>query len=275
MGRCFLGNHTAVGERTVEKGTVTVGQFAACFRHFVGKEHPAGLVLLTAEAAEQLFFLHPLRLLSNHLPRFHQTGQLPGGIGRTGGGQQPGFQTRAGLLVLLIQPVGCGAVAEDGFNGGMVQNPGQVRGDRVPDGGIRGPDNFAPLDDVPQGQSVVQNQAALFLDGLRYGTAKDGGQDFPEAVLGMVIEKHPLPGFHRREAAENQHPGPLVEQRRQGMLDRHRRSAASRASTASGLVAQEVTKRTAVWVSLTAAQCSKLNSCSSRAIWLFSRMGHS
>ena len=106
-----------------------------------------------------------------------------------------------GLDIFPVELSGGGTVGVDLPDVGGAQDRRQVVGRHVFDAAVAGTDDVAAVDHVPEGDAVIQQQAPFFLDGLRDGFAGQGGDDAPEAVLGMVIEKHAL-----RDLTEGKEP---------------------------------------------------------------------
>lgn len=81
----------------------------------------------------------------------------------------------------------------------MLRDDAQVVRHNVADAAVGRAGDGALPNGVPQRKMVAQGKRALLLHGLRRRLAGQQGEQRPEAVLRMAIEKHSLPRLDRRE----------------------------------------------------------------------------
>lgn len=96
----------------------------------------------------------------------------------------------------------------------MLQQPGDIGRNYIADTAVRRTDDFTALDDVPDGDVMIQQELFFLLDGCGNRFFCNMGKDFPESVLGMSVVKLLLTGFDRGEGSQNQNLGILTEHRR-------------------------------------------------------------
>ncbi len=110
-----------------------------------------------------------------------------------------GVDARDRIGVAFVEAVGGGAVAKNAGYLTALQNGVQRIWHDIPDGAVRGADNFTRCDDIPKRKAVGENQLCFFLNILRDRRMAKRCHKRPKAVLGMPIEKLRLSGFHRGE----------------------------------------------------------------------------
>ena len=105
-------------------------------------------------------------------------------------GQPNGGQTSLGLHQAAVKP--CGGAAGGGDAGDarvLPQQAGDIIGDGIPDGAVRGAGDGTAGQHIPQGQTVGEQQLGAALAGLGVLLAVQGRDDRPKAVLRVGVVK--------------------------------------------------------------------------------------
>ena len=102
----------------------------------------------------------------NCLVRFHELLEFHGTVGRGGGGEFHGLDAGRFFAVFFVELVGRGACAKDALDFRFGEERSDVVGDYIFDARVACPDDGATVKNVPQGDVMLQEHGAFFVDGL-------------------------------------------------------------------------------------------------------------
>ena len=118
---------------------------------------------------------------------FHELLEFDGAVGGGGGGEFYGLDAGCFFAVLFVELVGGGACAKYVLDFCFGEERGDVVGNHIFNACVACPDDGATVENVPEGDVVLQKHRFFLVDGRGERLVQDVCENFPETVLRMSV----------------------------------------------------------------------------------------